>query len=89
MEGEQTDYVWGVIDIVPITDFPQVRAFSMIHSKNGSCLVIPREDNKLRLYVQLNPKDAIGDATGRVDKTKFSPDEILEASVIILTAPKG
>ena len=23
MEGEQTDFIWGVLDIVPITDFPE------------------------------------------------------------------
>ena len=83
MDGEQTDYVWGVTDIAPITDFPHVRACAMIHSNNGSCMVIPREDDKIRLYVQLNPKDIINDATGRVDRTKYGPDEILEASAII------
>lgn len=29
MEGEQTDFIWGVLDIVPITDFPECAAFSM------------------------------------------------------------
>ncbi|KAF8670690.1 hypothetical protein AX14_005810 [Amanita brunnescens Koide BX004] len=80
MEGEQTDYVWGVIDILPVTDFPHVRTCAMVHSNNGSCLLIPREDDKIRLYVQVNPKDVINDATGRVDKTKFGPDEILEVA---------
>ena len=83
MEGEQTDYVWGVIDMVPITDFPHVRTITKIHSNNGSCMIIPREDDKVRVYVQLNPKDAINDATGRVDKTKFGPDDILEVNTII------
>jgi len=23
LEGESTDYIWGVLDIVPITDFPE------------------------------------------------------------------
>ncbi|KAF8726096.1 hypothetical protein AX14_008078 [Amanita brunnescens Koide BX004] len=80
MEGEQTDYVWGVIDIVPITDFPHIRACAMVHSNNGSCMVIPREGDKVRLYVQLNPKDTINDATGRVDNSKFGQDEILEVA---------
>ena len=83
MEGEQTDYVWGVIDMVPVTDFPHVRAWTMIHSNNGSCMLIPREDDKIRLYVQLNPKDVINGATGRVDRTKFGPDEILEVRAMI------
>ncbi|KAF8715652.1 hypothetical protein AX14_012519 [Amanita brunnescens Koide BX004] len=78
MEGGQSDYVWGVIDIFPVTNFPHARACALIHSNNGSCMIIPREDDKIRLYVQVNPKDVINDATGRVDKAKFSPDKILE-----------
>ena len=27
MEGEQTDYIWGVLDIIPITDFRMYQAF--------------------------------------------------------------
>ena len=23
MEGEQTDFIWGVLDVIPITDFPE------------------------------------------------------------------
>lgn len=25
LEGESTDYIWGVLDIIPITDFPDIR----------------------------------------------------------------
>ena len=53
MQGEQTDYVWGVMDGVPVTNFPDWRCKSAIHSLDGSCMVLPREDNKLRLYIQL------------------------------------
>ncbi|PGH05138.1 hypothetical protein AJ79_06886 [Helicocarpus griseus UAMH5409] len=52
--GETTDDVWGVIDIVPITDFPDIRRRCSIHSKNdGSIMVIPREGDLVRLYIQL------------------------------------
>jgi len=83
MEGEQTDYVWGVIDMRPVTDFPHIRSAAAIQSNNGSCMFIPREDDKIRLYVQLDPKDVINDATGRVDKIKFGPDDILEVGAIV------
>ena len=83
MEGEQTDYVWGVIDMSPVTDFPHIRSMAAIQSNNGSCMFIPREDDKIRLYVQLDAKDVINDVTGRVDKNKFGPDEILEVSTIV------
>ncbi|CAK9441528.1 uncharacterized protein LODBEIA_P53960 [Lodderomyces beijingensis] len=58
MEGEQTDFVWGVVDIVPITDFPDVRSRCAIHSKDsGSVMIIPRENDMVRLYIQLKEVD--------------------------------
>ncbi len=27
MEGEQTEYIWGVLDIIPITDFRECHSF--------------------------------------------------------------
>lgn len=54
MDGESTDFVWGVLDIVPITDFPDIRKRCAIHSKeSGSVMVIPREQGLVRLYIQL------------------------------------
>jgi hypothetical protein len=45
MIGEQTDYIWGVLDAIPDTDFPDIRMRCAIHSeKSGSVMVIPRED---------------------------------------------
>lgn len=83
MEGEQTDYVWGVVDMVPDTDFPDIRNWSAVHSLNGSCMVIPREEDKVRLYIQLDG-DAFIDATsGRIsDKTDIGPLQLLEVTRI-------
>ncbi|KAK7685710.1 hypothetical protein QCA50_011054 [Cerrena zonata] len=81
MDGEQTDYIWGVVDLVPKTDFPDIRNRCAIHSNNGSCMIIPREGDKVRLYIQLSENDVVVDrATGRVDKekTKVGPEELLE-----------
>ena len=45
MHGEQTDYIWGVLDAVPVTDFPDIRMRCAIHSESsGSVMIIPRED---------------------------------------------
>ncbi|KAI0010620.1 FAD binding domain-containing protein [Xylariaceae sp. FL0662B] len=46
-------YVWGVMDGVVKTDFPDIRMKCTIHSEHGSIMVIPREDNMVRLYVQI------------------------------------
>lgn len=83
MEGEQTEYIWGVCDLVPETDFPDIRTKSAIHSDNGSCMIIPREGDEVRLYVQLSTKDAIDSETGRVDKSRVGPHKLLEVKSII------
>jgi len=78
MVGEQTDYIWGVIDVIPETDFPDVRGRCAIHSANsGSIMVIPREDDLVRFYIQLPETAAAGQ---RVDKTKFTSERIVEAA---------
>ncbi|KAH8677517.1 phenol hydroxylase-like protein [Xylariales sp. PMI_506] len=46
-------YVWGVMDGVVKTDFPDIKMKCTIHSEHGSIMVIPREDNMVRLYIQL------------------------------------
>lgn len=79
MEGEQTDYVWGVVDMIPSTDFPDIRNWSAIHSTNGSCMVIPREEDKVRLYIQLEGDAFIDSTSGRItDKRDIGPLQLLE-----------
>ncbi|XMA14698.1 hypothetical protein WAI453_007489 [Rhynchosporium graminicola] len=58
LEGETSDFIWGVIDFVADTDFPDIRRRSAIHSNNGSVMVIPREriatgEYLTRLYVHV------------------------------------
>ncbi|KAI0361721.1 hypothetical protein OH77DRAFT_1469669 [Trametes cingulata] len=84
MEGDMSDFIWGVIDIDPDTDYPDVRNLSVIHSQHGSALLIPREGNLLRLYVQLSDADVIDPQTGRLDKARASPQKVLEMARRIL-----
>jgi phenol 2-monooxygenase len=58
LEGETSDFIWGVIDFVAETDFPDIRRRCAIHSDNGSVMVIPREriatgEYLTRLYVHV------------------------------------
>ncbi|KAF2145427.1 uncharacterized protein K452DRAFT_243436 [Aplosporella prunicola CBS 121167] len=46
-------YVWGVMDGVVRTDFPDIKMKCTIHSDAGSIMVIPREANMVRLYIQI------------------------------------
>ncbi|ODQ78129.1 hypothetical protein BABINDRAFT_93310 [Babjeviella inositovora NRRL Y-12698] len=97
MIGDTTDLVWGVLDMVPLTNFPDIRNRSAIHSKDaGSIMIIPRERDLVRLYIQLKEvprmKDtsksefgggdaavsAKGSTTGRVDRSKITPELIVK-----------
>ncbi|KAF2120621.1 FAD binding domain-containing protein [Lophiotrema nucula] len=46
-------HVWGVMDGVVRTDFPDIKMKCTIHSDVGSIMVIPRENNMVRLYIQI------------------------------------
>ncbi|KAL7892471.1 FAD binding domain-containing protein [Trichoderma sp. SZMC 28014] len=46
-------HVWGVMDGVVKTDFPDIKMKCTIRSQHGSIMVIPREDNMVRLYIQI------------------------------------
>lgn len=50
---DQISFVWGVMDGVVQTNFPDIKTKCTIHSDSGSIMVIPREDNMVRLYVQI------------------------------------
>lgn len=78
MVGEQTNYIWGVIDLTPDTNFPDIRNRTAIHSTNGSCMIIPREGDKVRLYIQLDQNSELITSTGRVDKERATPELLLE-----------
>ena len=66
--GDSTDTKWGVMDVLAITDFPDIRMKSVIRSASeGNILIIPREGGYLvRLYIELDTlgegEDALGGA---------------------------
>lgn len=54
MIGDSTDSIWGVMDIYPRTNFPDIRKKCTVHSKAGIIMIIPREGGSLvRFYIQL------------------------------------
>ncbi|PGG95582.1 hypothetical protein AJ79_09972 [Helicocarpus griseus UAMH5409] len=87
LTGDSTDYIWGVLDIIPVTDFPDIRMRCAIHSENqGSVMIIPRENKLVRLYIQLK-EVAVGEG-GRADRTKITPDVILKSAQNIMAPYK-
>lgn len=54
MVGDSTDAVWGVMDIFPRTNFPDIRKKATIHTDNGALVIIPREGGQMvRFYLQM------------------------------------
>ena len=55
-KGDSANQAWGVMDILAVTDFPDIRLKTAIHSANeGSMLIIPREGGYLvRFYIELD-----------------------------------
>jgi phenol 2-monooxygenase (NADPH) len=63
MVGDSSDAIWGVMDIYPRTDFPDIRKKAVLHADAGNLLIIPREgDSLVRFYVELEPT-AVKDVT--------------------------
>ena len=81
LEGETSDYIWGVMDFVAATDFPDIRRRCAIHSDEGSVMVIPREriasgEYLTRLYVHVQndvrPESDIANEEGVKGESKAS-----------------
>lgn len=56
LSGESARQLWGVMDVLAVTDFPDVRLKCAIQSASeGSLLIIPREGGYLvRMYIELD-----------------------------------
>ena len=66
--------------MIPETDFPDIRNRCAIHSNNGSCMIIPREGDKVRLYVQVTANDVVDPETGRIDKSRIGPERLVQVA---------
>jgi phenol 2-monooxygenase len=80
--GEQAMHAWGVMDVLAVTDFPDIRTKCAIQSHDGgSILLIPREGGHLfRMYVDLG--EVAEDDHGAVRQTSL--DETAERANHIL-----
>ncbi|KAG9672414.1 phenol 2-monooxygenase, partial [Aureobasidium melanogenum] len=81
MEGDTTNKHFGVMDFIPLSNFPDIRISCAIHSSSGSIMTLPREDGLVRFYVQLGESAAKG---GTFDRSNVTPDDIIETSRRIL-----
>jgi phenol 2-monooxygenase len=67
LDGDQANHAWGVMDVLAVTDFPDIRTKCAIQSEGGgNILLIPREGGYLfRMYVDLGEVTASGSAAVR------------------------
>jgi phenol 2-monooxygenase len=72
LQGDSANQAWGVMDVLAVTDFPDIRFKAAIQSQAGSILIIPREGGYLtRFYVeleQLNEGERITDREITIDQ---------------------
>ncbi|KAK3681120.1 FAD binding domain-containing protein [Podospora appendiculata] len=62
MLGDSSDAVWGVMDVYPRTDFPDIRKKVVINAAAGNLLIIPREgDAMVRFYIELPAGTKVAD----------------------------
>ncbi len=79
--GANAAHAWGVMDVLAITDFPDIRTKCSIQSESGNILLIPREGGYLfRMYVDLG--EVAPDDNGAVRRTTL--DEIVAKANEIL-----
>ena len=79
--GDATNESWGVMDVLAVTDFPDIRVKCAITSADrGNVLIIPREGGYLvRFYIELNE---VGDDI--LDKRTVTPEKLTEVANRIL-----
>jgi phenol 2-monooxygenase len=82
LHGDSANHAWGVMDVLAVTDFPDVRFKSLIQSaKDGSIIIIPREGGYLfRLYIEMDRLHA----DERVSNRNITVDDLIAAARRIL-----
>jgi phenol 2-monooxygenase len=81
MAGSSAFHAWGVMDVLAVTDFPDIRLKCAISAEAGSILLIPREGGYLfRMYVDLGEIDP--ESHGAVRSTTI--EQIIERANAIL-----
>ncbi|WP_417527624.1 FAD-binding monooxygenase [Marinomonas shanghaiensis] len=80
--GDSINQGWGVMDVLVVTDFPDIRLKSAIHSSHeGNMLIIPREGGYMvRLYIELDKLKN----NERLSKQTITTDSLIAAANRIL-----
>ncbi|MGH3297173.1 MAG: FAD-binding monooxygenase, partial [Trebonia sp.] len=64
LDGDSANQAWGVMDVLAVTDFPDIRFKAAIKSTSGNIIILPREGGYLvRYYIELDdlaPGERVG-----------------------------
>ncbi|MFC5419190.1 FAD-binding monooxygenase [Bosea eneae] len=82
LQGDSANQAWGVMDVLAVTDFPDVRLKALIQSAGeGTIIIIPREGGYLiRIYVELDKLAA----NERVGSRNIGVEHLIAAAQRIL-----
>ena len=82
MRGDSANKAWGVMDLLLVTDFPDIRIKSIVQSaQEGNLLIIPREGGHLvRFYVEM---DKLRESE-RASQLNITVEQLIDASRRIL-----
>lgn len=82
LKGEAARQLWGVMDILAVTDFPDIRLKAAIQTEDrGAMLIIPREGGHLvRMYMEL---DQLAEGERAADRA-VTPDLLVARAQAIL-----
>ncbi|MBX3547894.1 MAG: FAD-binding monooxygenase [Xanthobacteraceae bacterium] len=82
LKGDSANHAWGVMDVLAITDFPDIRLKALIQSAGeGSIVLIPREGGYLaRIYVEMDKLNE----NERVANRNITVDHLIAATQRIL-----
>ncbi|HEU0149164.1 MAG TPA: FAD-binding monooxygenase [Bradyrhizobium sp.] len=83
LRGDFANHAWGVVDMLAVTDFPDIRLKAAIQSADeGNILLIPREGGYLvRLYVDLGEIDPNNREAFRLNNTQ---EKVIETAQRVL-----
>lgn len=77
LRGDSANQAWGVMDVLAVTDFPDIRLKALIQSAEGNIVLIPREGGYLvRIYVELDQLSA----NERVASRNMTVDHLIAAT---------
>jgi phenol 2-monooxygenase len=82
LKGDSANQAWGVMDVLAVSDFPDIRLKSVINSaEHGSFVLIPREGGFLiRIYVEMDELESGERLSGRT----IGIDDVIAAARRVL-----